>query len=56
VVRNERDEEDLNDGERWESWHLEAMLNSLDVIGWFWGWVHIFTLAVSGHFYYLPRK
>jgi len=56
MVRNERDEEDLNNGERWESWHLEAMLNSLDVIGWFWGWVHIFTLAVSGHFYYLPRK
>jgi hypothetical protein len=56
VVRNERYEEDLNNGERWESWHLETMLNSLNVLGGFWGWVHVFTLAVSGHFYYLLRK
>ena len=56
VVRNDRYEKELSKGERWESWQLETMLNSLNVLGGFWGWVHVFTLAVSRHFYYLLRK
>jgi hypothetical protein len=52
VGEDDEEEHDLDDG---HLGHDKTLLDGLDLLGGLWG-IHFVTLAVSGHFYYLPRK
>jgi hypothetical protein len=52
VREDDEEEHDLDEG---HLGHDETLLDGLDLLGGFWG-IHFITLAVDGHFYYLPRK
>ena len=56
VENGQSDQHDLDEGHLGHLGHGETLLDSFNLGGGFGGWVHIFTLAVSGHFYYLLRK
>tara|TARA_B100000497_G_C7685657_1_gene415496 strand:- start:862 stop:1224 length:363 start_codon:yes stop_codon:yes gene_type:complete len=56
VEKGQNDQYDLDESHFGHLGHLETLLDGFNLGGGFGGWVHVFTLAVSGHFYYIRRK
>jgi hypothetical protein len=55
ISQEEADEGKLNNGELGERRHHKTLLNSVNFVSGDWG-VLFHTLAVIGHFYFIPRK